>query len=639
MPPGEGALMDLDRERLDDWCEKGILGLVLAILLFTPLAIGAVRPQDFVVVQWLTLGILLLWIGRFTVNPKHRLLWIPMCWPVLAFVIYAVGRYLAADVEVLARHELLRVLTYATLFFAVVNNLHRQETTQILGLSLIVLAMALSVYAVIQFLTARDEVISLVGEFIKPDGYRKRGSATFISPNNLAGYLEVILPLAIAFTVTGRFTPLQKIFLGYATLVIFAGLSVTISRGGWLAGGVSLLLLFFHLVRQRDYWKRALVIVAVLASVFLFFFLKAEMPPNRVERFDRASEVEDVRFKLWGPAYEMWREHFWFGVGPNHFDTRFRQYRPADPAVQARPDRAHNDYLNTLADWGLAGALLVLACWVTFYVQVFRCWKYVQRSQNDLAAKRSNKSAFVLGGALGLAAILVHSVFDFNLHVPANAILVVVILALVGAHYRFATERHWHTVRLGLRIPLLTALGLLFVYLSFQTWNGTRESIHLARARTARTPAARMDHLKKAMAADPRNYETAYAIGEEFRLQSFTGGEDYRQTGEEALGWFQRAAALNPYDPGPVLRIGMCHDWLGDLEKAAPFFEKASALDPNGYLTLAYLGWHEFQKKEFAKARTLFHQSLALVSDPVQNPVPVSYLKILSERRDNDGRP
>jgi hypothetical protein len=87
----------MDRERSDDWCEKGILGLVLAILLFTPLAIGGVRPQDFVLVQWMTLGILVLWLARFTVNPKHRLLWIPMCWPVLAFVLYAVVRAATAD--------------------------------------------------------------------------------------------------------------------------------------------------------------------------------------------------------------------------------------------------------------------------------------------------------------------------------------------------------------------------------------------------------------------------------------------------------------------------------------------------------------------------------------------------------------
>src|SRR5678815_3765179 len=134
----------MDRERIDIWCENAILGLVLLILIFTPLAIGAVRSQDFVVVQWMCVAILALWLARFFINPKHRLLWIPLSWAVVAFVLYAVGRYLTADVEFLARQEMIRVLVYATIFFAVVNNMHRQETTQILGLALIALAMLLS---------------------------------------------------------------------------------------------------------------------------------------------------------------------------------------------------------------------------------------------------------------------------------------------------------------------------------------------------------------------------------------------------------------------------------------------------------------------------------------------------------------
>ena len=78
----------MDREQLDSWCEKGILGLVLAILVYSPLAFGAV-PQVgfdyFIVVEWLTVLILAVWLVRFCINPKHRLLWPPVCWGVLAF--------------------------------------------------------------------------------------------------------------------------------------------------------------------------------------------------------------------------------------------------------------------------------------------------------------------------------------------------------------------------------------------------------------------------------------------------------------------------------------------------------------------------------------------------------------------------
>src|SRR5213592_2782391 len=209
----------MEPEQLDNYCEKGILGLVLVILVYSALAFGGL-PQGgfdyFLVVEWLAVVMLLIWFVRFWVNPKHRLLWPPMCWPVLAFVGYAIGRYLTADIEYLARQELIKVLIYAGLFYAIVNNLHRQETTQIVGLTLIFLAMALSLFAVYQFLTGFDQVWNIH----KPEGYRKRGSATFISPNHLAGYLGMVLPLALTFTLTGRFEPLMKIFLSYASLAI-----------------------------------------------------------------------------------------------------------------------------------------------------------------------------------------------------------------------------------------------------------------------------------------------------------------------------------------------------------------------------------------------------------------------------------
>src|SRR5438067_11566210 len=100
--------------------------------------------------------------------------------------------------------------------------------------------------------------------------------------------------------------------------------------------------------------------------------------------------------------------------------------------MQVRADRVHNDYLNTLADWGLVGALLVAGAWAAFYWGVFRSWKFVQRGQNDFGAKRSNKSSFVMGGALGLLAILVHSFVDFNMHISSNAILEARVKALVS---------------------------------------------------------------------------------------------------------------------------------------------------------------------------------------------------------------
>src|SRR5688500_17014484 len=107
----------MNREAFDRWCERGILGLVLAILVFGPLATGAVRTLEFLIVQGLTLGVLLLWIIRIWAGERTKFLWPPICWAVIAFVVYAVARYLTCDIEYVGRRELIRILVYAFLFF------------------------------------------------------------------------------------------------------------------------------------------------------------------------------------------------------------------------------------------------------------------------------------------------------------------------------------------------------------------------------------------------------------------------------------------------------------------------------------------------------------------------------------------
>ena len=148
----------MNRETLDKFCERGILALVLAILVFGPLAMGAVDAWAFLIIQALAIGVMLVWALRLWISPNPRLFWPPIGWVVLAFAVYAIGRYLTADIEYVARLEMIQVLLYAFLFFAIVNNLYRQESAQIISFTLIFLAVGISGYAVYQFLTHSNHV-------------------------------------------------------------------------------------------------------------------------------------------------------------------------------------------------------------------------------------------------------------------------------------------------------------------------------------------------------------------------------------------------------------------------------------------------------------------------------------------------
>jgi O-antigen ligase len=600
----------MNRETLDRWCERGILGLVLGILVFGPLAMGAVDTPEFLVIQGLTVAVMLVWTLRLWISPKPQLLWLPLGWVVLAFAACAIGRYLTADIEYVARLEMIQVLMYAFLFFAIVNNLYRQESVQIISFTLIFLAMGISCYAIYQFLTHSNRV----WDYVSP--YLGRASGTYISPNNFAGFLEMLLPLATACVLVGRMKPVVRILLGYSALVMLAGMVVTFSRGGWVAVVVALLVLLGTLIFHRNHRLPAFLLLVVLAvggTVFVTNYLSKTLSymrrvgtPGETGKLDFA-----VRLDIWTAAEQMWRDHFWWGVGPAHYDYRFREYRPE--SVQMSPDRAHNDYLNLLADWGAAGGIIVLAGMVTFGAGLRKTWKYVRPSENDFGRGMSNRFAFSLGASAGLFALAVHSMVDFNLHIPANAILGVTLLALLSSNLRFATERHW----LGARLPVKMLATLVLVagvaYLGCQGWRRGQEAVWLARAEQSPVYSpAQAANLKKAFDAELMNFETAYNIGECFRTQSFDGGQNYETLAKTAMQWYVLGMKLNPHDGYNYLRYGMCLDWLEKHDEAGPYFNRADALDPNGYYTEANIGWHYVQAGNYAAARPWLERSLRL---------------------------
>jgi len=56
----------------------------------------------------------------------------------------------------------------------------------------------------------------------------------------------------------------------------------------------------------------------------------------------------------------------------------------------------------------------------------------------------------------------------------------------------------------------------------------------------------------------------------------------------------------------------MCLDWLEKHDEARPYFNRADALDPNGYYTAANIGWHYVQAGNYAAARPWLERSLRL---------------------------
>jgi len=616
----------MNRQIVDRWCERGILGLVLGILVSGPLAIGATRTVPFLVIQGLTVGILALWGARLWLNPRPQLLWPPICWAVVAFTAYAIVRYFTADIEYVARQELIRILVYAFLFFAILNNLYRQESAQVICCTLVFLAMAISFYAVYQFLTHSDRV------WYFPVRADFGASGTYLSRNHLGGFLEMILPLGLAYTLTSRLKPLVKILLGYASLVILAGIGVTISRGTYASTALAMLLFFAVLLLRRKYRLPSLVLLVALVAAGAYFLPRSLPVQRRLKLlFEGGGRVEeDTRAILWRTAIQVWQENRWWGVGPAHYDYRFRQFRTSE--VQLRPGWAHNDYLNALAEWGIVGTTLVASAWILLGLGVLKTWRAVGNAPTNLGDQRnSNKFALVLGASVGLTAILTHSAVDFNLHIPANAILAVALMALLSSCLRFATDRFWVSLGTGGKLGVAAVVLAGAALLGQQGSRHGREHVWLSRAALA--PAfspAQAACLQKAFAAEPMNSDTAYAIGEALRFQSSEGDDNHEELAQQAMAWYQRSMKLNPWNGYSYLRYGWCLDWLERFSDSPTYFQRAAQLDPNGYFMAANIGLHYVQLHNFAAARSWFERSLCL--EAKENAIARNYLQIVNSR-------
>jgi len=118
------------------------------------------------------------------------------------------------------------------------------------------------------------------------------------------------------------------------------------------------------------------------------------------------------------------------GWGLGTFETIYPQFRSF--YTNFLVDKAHNDYAQLLAETGLLGFALMI--W--FLVSAIRpAVPKIRNWPSDI------NGAVALVALIGISGILVHSFVDFNLEIPANALLFYVLCAVAAMDPRFRNSR------------------------------------------------------------------------------------------------------------------------------------------------------------------------------------------------------
>jgi len=301
---------------------------------------------------------------------------------------------------------------------------------------------------------------------------------SFANHNHFAGYMELLMPLPLALVITRAANRDSRLFYLFAATMMAVAAIASLSRGGMISLTAQIVFIALMSVRKDKTPGRAgagtrrqrnmqaphvagdfstsasprLRVSAALHSAAMIALIIAAIAagicwtgPERV--LDRVAQTEMVsddpkaetffesRGWIWRDTLAMISANPVFGVGLGAYETAYPRYSKDDVTNKAgasyRVDRAHNDYLQVLADCGSVGGVIVL--W--FIVSLFRAVAAGARSDNPLSR------AFAIGGGAGLFGMLTHSFFDFNLQLPSNALLFLLLAAVVTRIGAVARER------------------------------------------------------------------------------------------------------------------------------------------------------------------------------------------------------
>ena len=262
-------------------------------------------------------------------------------------------------------------------------------------------------------------------------------SATYVNRNHMAGYLEMAIPLALGLLLNGTRRS-QKVVIIFVAALLFLAIIFTLSRGGWIGLLIGLTFMSLILFAKQIAKNRKLLFWCSIGIFFCFItIISSTTVVKRVKTLEEAGNNPSLASRVfaWKGIIEMIKDYPVLGSGPGTFTTIYTRYQP--PGFKGRFMMGHNDYLHFTSETGMG--LVVLILWMGFV--------FYRNGLRKLKSPSRLVRGSTLGAMAGVTAILVHSISDFNLHVPANAILFTVSAAIAMA------PPPARRVKNGIRIP------------------------------------------------------------------------------------------------------------------------------------------------------------------------------------------
>jgi len=233
----------------------------------------------------------------------------------------------------------------------------------------------------------------------------------YVNRNHFAAFAEMAIPIPLVPLILGKVRRERRFVIGLFSLIPIGALVLSASRGGIVSVGVELLFLVSVILLQRAGSKHLLTGgIVLVAALSLVSWIGVKQVLSRFGSLQTLEVQQNKRASMRHGAWRIFLDHPVLGTGLGTFETVYPPYETLYDGKVV--DHAHNDYLETLAETGIAGGLC--CAWFIGLLLVAGL-RSLQEPNISFA------SALRLAGLTGCCGVLVHSLVDFNLHIPANA--------------------------------------------------------------------------------------------------------------------------------------------------------------------------------------------------------------------------
>jgi O-antigen ligase len=383
-----------------------------ALFVITVLAYGAVEVWSQSVLEVGAGFLFMVWAVLAFRNHSIKISWNPLCWPLLGLLTLGLGQlvFRITPYPFLTRVELLKLVAYFLVFFLCTQAFRERQDLNFLAWLLMFLGFGVSLFGIVQRFTSNGTIywfqkLTLGGDPFGP----------FVNRNHFAGFAELIVPVGLALMI---FRGLRRDTFPLASLLTIVPVGALIlsgSRGGIVGFGFELMVLAL-MVRARKRSPEAPRLAALALVGFAAIALIGWLGTSRViERFStlHSGDVSLVRRGTMARgAAHVFLAHPMAGCGLGSLVAVYPRFETFYDGLIV--DHVHNDYMELLAEMGLLGAL----CGAVFL------WILFRDAKKCFAAEQGHFSRAIHAAAItAICGLLLHSLVDFNLHIPSNTLL------------------------------------------------------------------------------------------------------------------------------------------------------------------------------------------------------------------------